>query len=115
MLATLRDRLKGSNIWVVGSRDYRAIEDYLLPAEAAGNVGIAGEIDPDRYVADRAATPHERLNFVAARAARGELDGVEIEDGNLILLAPSQPFPMRRAILPFGFTECCHGQGSRRS
>ncbi len=64
VLATLRDRLKGSNIWVAGSRDYRAFEDYLLPAEAVRNTGIGDETDPARYVADRAATLHERLNFV---------------------------------------------------
>ena len=36
---------------------------------------------------------HERLNFVAARAARGELDGVEIEDGKLFIarLKPTVP------------------------
>ena len=68
VLATLRDRLRGSNIWVAGSRDYRAFEDYLLPAEALQNVGIADETDPDRYVASRATALHERLNFVAARA-----------------------------------------------
>ena len=85
VLATLRDRLRGSNIWVAGSRDYRAFEDYLLPAEAARDTGIDGETDPDRYVATRAATLRERLTFVAERAARGELDGVEIEDGQLFI------------------------------
>ena len=85
VLATLRDRLKGSGIWVAGSRDYRAFEDYLLPAEAVRDTGIGGETDPARYVAGRAATLHERLNFVADRAARGELDGVEIEDGKLYI------------------------------
>jgi hypothetical protein len=34
VLAALRDRLKGSDIWVVDSRDYRAFETYLLPAAA---------------------------------------------------------------------------------
>jgi Tn3 transposase DDE domain len=36
---------------------------------------------------------HERLNFVVARAARGELDGVEIEDGKLYIarLKPTAP------------------------
>jgi hypothetical protein len=33
----------------------------------------------------RAAALHERLNFVMARATRGELDGVEIEDARSIL------------------------------
>jgi TnpA family transposase len=90
VLATLRDRLKGSNIFVADSRDYRAFEDYLLPAEASQNVGIADETDPNRYVASRATALRERLNFVAARAARGELDGVEIEDGKLYI-ARSKP------------------------
>jgi TnpA family transposase len=84
VLAALRDRLKGGDIWVVGSRDYRAFETYLLPA-AATDTEIDGETDPDRYVAARAAALHERLTFVAARADRGELDGVEIEDGKLYI------------------------------
>ncbi len=93
VLATLRNRLKGSDIWVAGSRDYRAFEEeYLLPAGAAGDAtpAIGGETDPDRYVADRAAVVHERLTFVAARAVCGELDGVEIEDGKLYI-ARSKP------------------------
>ena len=85
VLATLRERLRGSNIWVAGSRDYRAFEDYLLPAEAGRDVGIDGETDPGRYIVSRTATLHERLTFVAERAERGELDGVEIEDGKLYI------------------------------
>ena len=36
---------------------------------------------------------HQRLNFVMARAARGELDGVEIDDGELYIarLKPAVP------------------------
>lgn len=85
VLATLRERLKGSGIWVAGSRNYRAFEDYLLPAGAVRDAGIGGETDPARYVPHRAAMLHERLNFVADRASRGELDGVEIEDGKLYI------------------------------
>jgi TnpA family transposase len=84
VLAALRDRLKSSDIWVVGSRDYRAFETYLLPA-APTDTGIDGETVPDRYVAARAAALHERLTFVAGRAERGELDGVEIENGKLYI------------------------------
>ncbi len=82
MLAVLRERLRGADIWVVGSRDYRAFEDYLLPAAPAAS-GIGGEADPKRYLAARATLLHERLLFVNACAGRGELDGVEIEDGKL--------------------------------
>ena len=85
VLATLRERLRGSNIWVAGSRDYRAFEDYLLPSEAARDIGIDGETDPGRYIASRTVALRERLTFVAERAARGELDGVEIEDGKLFI------------------------------
>lgn len=85
VLATLRERLRGSNIWVTGSRDYRAFEDYLLPVEAGRDVGIDGETDPGRYIASRTAALHERLTYVAERAGRGELDGVEIEDGKLYI------------------------------
>jgi len=85
VLATLRERLRGSNIWVAGSRDYRAFEDYLLPTEAARDTSIDGETDPGHYIASRTTALRERLTFVADRAGRGELDGVEIEDGKLFI------------------------------
>ena len=86
VLATLRERLRGADIWVAGSRDYRAFEDYLLPADALGAAdGIGGETDPARYVAARAGLLHEQLTYVASRAARQELDGVEIEEGKLYI------------------------------
>jgi hypothetical protein len=93
VLATLRERLRGSDIWVAGSRDYRAFEDYLLPAEAARHSGIGQETDPARFMNACAAALHERLKFVMARAARGELDGVEIEDGTLYIarMKPTVP------------------------
>jgi Tn3 transposase DDE domain len=95
VLATLRDRLRGADVWVAGSRDHRAFEDYLLPAEPAGvpAAGIGGEADPERYVAARAGLLHQRLLFVAARAGRGELDGVEIEDGTLYVARAKPTVP----------------------
>lgn len=86
VLAVLRDRLRCADVWVAGTREHRALEDYLLPAEAAGAASapaIGGETDPDRYVTARAALLHERLTAVADLAARGALDGVEIEEGEL--------------------------------
>jgi TnpA family transposase len=95
VLATLRERLRGAGVWVADSRDHRAFEDYLLPAEPAGvpAVGIAGEMDPGRYIATRAGLLHERLLFVAACADRGELDGVEIEDGSLYIARTKPTVP----------------------
>jgi TnpA family transposase len=86
VLATLRERLRGSDIWVAGSRDYRAFEDYLLPAQAVtSSIGAHEETDPRRYMEDRTAALDEKLKLVMARASRGELDGVEIEEGNLYI------------------------------
>ena len=86
VLAALRDRLRGSDIWVAGSRDYRAFEDYLMPADGQAVAGgIGGETDTARYVAARAGLLHEQLTYVASRAARQELDGVEIEEGKLYI------------------------------
>ncbi len=95
VLATLRERLRGAGVWVAGSRDHRAFEDYLLPAEPAGMAAasLAGETDPERYLAARAGLLHERLQFVAACAERGELDGVEIEDGSLYIARTKPTVP----------------------
>jgi TnpA family transposase len=93
VLATLRERLRGSDIWVDGSRDWRAFEDHLLPKGEARLVGIGGETDPTRYIAARAAVLHHQLTFVAGCAERGELDGVEIEEARLYIarMKPSVP------------------------
>jgi hypothetical protein len=72
----------------LGSGQPRAFEDYLLPAEAGRDVGTDGETNPGRYIANRTAALRERLTFVADRAGRGELDGVEIEDGKLFIARP---------------------------
>ena len=52
-------------------------------AADATSTGIGGEANLERYIAARAALLHERMLFAAARAERGELDGVEIENGTL--------------------------------
>jgi TnpA family transposase len=100
--ATLRERLRGSNIWVAGSRDYRAFEDYLLPAEAGRDIGIDGETDPGRYIASRTAALRERLTLVAESAGRGELDGVEIEDGKLFIARTPPAVPEAARDLALG-------------
>ena len=101
VLARLRDRLRGADVWVASSRDHRAFEDYLLPVEPAGMpvAGIDGEADPDRYVAGRAGLLHQRLLFVAARAGRGELDGVEIENGTLYVARTKPTVPDAAGLL----------------
>ena len=97
VLAILRERLRGSDIWVAGSRDWRAFEDHLLPPEAPISGSIGGETEPSRYIAARAGALHDRLVFVGAHAGRGELDGVEIEQGRLYIarIKPAVPDAVR--------------------
>ena len=55
------------------------------PPKRGGTLGIGQEIDPSQFIKTRAAILHEQLNVVMRQAARGELDGVEIEDGALYI------------------------------
>ena len=115
VLATLRERLRGSNIWVPGSRDYRAFEDYLLPARTGREPGST--VRPIPVVTSPAARRrvHERLTFVAACAARSELDGVEIEEGKLYIARTTPAVPEAARPLAARLKACCRGYGSRRS
>jgi hypothetical protein len=95
VLAALRDRLRSGDIWIDGSHNYRAFEDYLLPIETPEivTIQINGARDALGYLDLRADVLHERLSFVAERAKRGDLNGVEIEDGTLYIarIKPSIP------------------------
>jgi hypothetical protein len=102
VLATLRGRLRGSNIWVAGSRDYRAFEDYLLPPEAGRDIGLDGGTDPERYTVSRTGALHERLTFVAEPAGRGNSTGSRSRTANSTSRAPRPPSPRLGAIWPFG-------------
>lgn len=102
VLAVLRDRLRSADVWVAGTREHRAFEDYLLPAgtvEATSAPTIGGETDPERYVAARAALLHGRLTAVADLAGRGALDGVEIEEGNLYVARARPAVPDEARLL----------------
>jgi Tn3 transposase DDE domain len=64
----------------------------MLPAEAARNIGIDHETNPTRYMKARALALHERLNFVMARAGRGELDVGALY---IARMKPAAPEPAR--------------------
>ena len=55
-LSEVRDRLRAGDVWVTGSRQYRAFDDYLLPGAAwqdlrpAGSLPVAVETDAAAYL-----------------------------------------------------------------
>ena len=75
-LLALRDRLRSGDIWVEGSRQWRAVEDQLIPPAlfaamcAAGPLPVAVPATAEKYLTDRRALLERRLSEVAAKAAR---------------------------------------------
>ena len=88
-LLALRDRLRAGDIWVEGSRQWRAVEDQLIaPAllismREAGPLPIAVPATAEEYLAERRALLDRRLAEVAAKAAADRLEDVRIRSGQM--------------------------------
>ena len=88
-LLALRDRLRAGDIWVEGSRQWRAVEDQLIPPalfkvmREAGPLPVAVPATAEEYLAERRALLEQRLAEVAAKAAADRLEDVRIKDGEL--------------------------------
>ena len=92
-LLVLRDRLRTGDIWVEGSRQWRAIEDQLIPSplfaamREAGPLPVAAPATAAAYLAERKALLKRRLAEVAAKAAADKLRDVRIE-GQALKITP---------------------------
>jgi TnpA family transposase len=88
-LLALRDRLRAGDVWVEGSRQWRAVEDQLIPPalfaamRAAGPLPIAAPATAQEYLAERRALLERRFSEVAAAAAADRLEDVRIGGGEL--------------------------------
>lgn len=95
----LRGRLRAGDVWVEGSRQYRAVEDQLLPKalfaamREAGPLPVAVSGTARDYLEKRRALLARRMDEVASKAVRGKLEGVRIEGGVLKItpLGPAAP------------------------
>jgi hypothetical protein len=89
VFAELRDRLRSGDIWIEGSRQYRAIEDQLIARplfdamRTAGPLPHAGPVDVGAYLAERRSLMDRRLSEIADKASRDALDDIRIADGAL--------------------------------
>ncbi len=90
-LLALRDRLRAGDIWVEGSRQWRAIEDQLIPPAVfaalrqAGPLPVAVPGTAEEYLAERRALLDRRLAEVNAKAEADVLQDVRIKDGELTI------------------------------
>ncbi len=88
-LLSLRDRLRAGDIWVEGSRQWRAVEDQLIPPSLfaamreAGPLPVVAPATAATYLAERKALLKRRLAEVAAKAAADKLQDVRIQGGEL--------------------------------
>jgi TnpA family transposase len=88
-LIALRDRLRAGDIWVEGSRQWRAVEDQLIPPalfaamREAGPLPIAVSATAETYLAERCALLGRRLSEIAAKAAVDCLEDVRIVQGKM--------------------------------
>ena len=88
-LLTLRDQLRAGDIWVEGSRQWRAIEDQLIPPalfaamREAGPLPVAVPATAEEYLAERRALLDRRMGEIDAKAAADKLEDVRIKDDEL--------------------------------
>ncbi|HXC28797.1 MAG TPA: hypothetical protein VNV38_12640 [Stellaceae bacterium] len=88
-LLALRDRLRAGDIWVEGSRQWRAVEDQLIPPalfaamREAGPLPVAAPATAEEYLAERRALLERRLAEIAAKAAADGLEDVRINGDEL--------------------------------
>ncbi len=88
-LLALRDRLRAGDIWVEGSRQWRAVEDQLIPPalfaamREAGPLPVAVPATAEEYLAGRRALLERRLKEVNAKAAADTLEDVRISGGEM--------------------------------
>jgi TnpA family transposase len=89
VMTALRERLQSGDIWVEGSRAFRAFDDFLLPPEAfatrrkAGDLGLAVVDRFDDWRDEKTKRLETRLREVDALAAAGELPEATLTEEGL--------------------------------
>ena len=89
VLAELKNALRSGDMWVVGSRQFKDFEEYLILAEPfatlleAGELPLAVEPDGERYLRQRLAHLTQQLETVNCLAAAGELPDASLTAAGL--------------------------------
>src|SRR6202049_3694605 len=89
VLSELRDRLRAGDVWVVGSRRYRAFEERLISRDALkelerdGTLPLGVDAAFERFIADRRALLDKRLAAIDSKAKGGLLPDVTLDKGVL--------------------------------
>ncbi|MFG6449105.1 Tn3 family transposase [Roseateles sp. BYS180W] len=85
-MSELKDALRSGDVSVVGSRQFKDFEDYLLPKavfesqKAEGRLDLPVPTDVNEYLEERLGLLREALDEANRLAAAGELTDVRIDD-----------------------------------
>jgi len=85
-LTELRNRIRSGDVSVVGSRNYKDFDDYLISkneweATKFSESKLAVSLSDEEYVLERIESLNRRLNWVSKNV--GKLSGVSLENGNI--------------------------------
>ena len=96
----MRDRLRAGDVWVAGSRQYRAFDEYLLPQPAwrelreTQPIPVAVETTCETYLEQRRDEIHQAMTKVAGLLANDQLPDVRLRHGRLTIT------PLRTIVPP---------------
>ena len=98
VLSEIRNALRSGDLWVVGSRQFKDFDGYLLPKpvyEVIRADGLPLPVEPDgpRYMAGRVGQLQAELKQVNDLAGRGALPDAAIKDGNIKITPLAKALP----------------------
>lgn len=111
VLVELRDRLRAGDMWVEGSRRYRAVEQQLISGPVFATMRAAGPLPipaPDTagvWLAERRARLARRLAEVERKAETDALEDVQLSLGRMLLanLGRRVPQDLLQHLSPLGW------------
>jgi TnpA family transposase len=98
-LSELRSGLRSGDVWITGSRRYKAFEDYLMPQgqwlwlKQAGETEVEIPADFATYIAERKEALHRELRSVEKLMAEEKLSDVRQVKGKLVITPLAKVIP----------------------
>jgi TnpA family transposase len=89
VMSELKNALRGGDIWITGSRQFKDFDEYLLPRaefnlrQTEGRLELPIPVSAEEYLEERLTRLREELDITNKLAAAGELPDVELTEKGL--------------------------------
>ncbi len=99
VLSELRSGLRSGDVWIAGSRQYKAFDDYLMPKgqwqwlQQANDTGVEIETNVTTYLAERKEALHRELTTVERLLVEEKLPDVRLVKGELVITPLAKAVP----------------------